>query len=212
MYAAKVTPSIHSLSWCACCSSSQSCPVAVRNFRLCSRELYLSTPRAPLLHATLFRCNASALRPSWRWPLSLPSRLSLYTQLRTQLRPLLSLLQLHTPRPTFGHPTPRVPLAAVKLRKMEDTEEVYTAMILAPTGRCSVVMTGRGRFGTTIRTGQSKFIGSTMDKLGYHIDADNPVATDPSAPTRKAFGPVSEAAPQKSTAWRLPTQARKMLP
>ena len=50
---------------CVCCSSSQSCPVPVRNIRLLSRELHLGTPRALLLHAILIRCNASALRPSW---------------------------------------------------------------------------------------------------------------------------------------------------
>lgn len=70
----------------------------------------------------------------------------------------------------FGRPILRAPLAAVRSRKMEGTAEVYTGMISAHIGRCSVTMTGRGRLGTTIRTGQSKFVKSLWDMLGDHAD------------------------------------------
>jgi len=44
------------------------------------------------------------------------------------------------------------------------------------------------------------------------IDANISAATGLLARTHKAFGLASEAAPRKSTAWRLPTQVHKMLP
>jgi hypothetical protein len=84
-------------------------------------------------------------------------------------------------------------------------------MISAPTGRCSAVMTGRGRFGMTIRTGQSKFVGSPWKTSNSHIDMKSSAATGPSVLIHKAFGLVSEAVPQRSIAWLLLTQAHKTL-
>lgn len=158
VYAAKVTPSIHSLLLVR----------VYRRYKLPGQVLKRPSHNICIrlrqerswCNAILIRCDASALRPSWPWLLSLLSMLSLNTQLQGRPRPLLSLLRRHTPRPTSGRPIPRVQLAAARLRRMEGTAEVYTAMISARTGRCSVITTGRGRLGTTIRPGQSKFLGS----------------------------------------------------
>ena len=85
-------------------------------------------------------------------------------------------------------------------------------MISAPTGRCSAVMTGRGRFGMTIRTGQSKFVESPWMMFKSRIKTNPSAATDPSVLIHKASGPVSEAVPRKSIAWLLLTLAHKTLP
>jgi hypothetical protein len=94
---------------------------------------------------------------------------------------------------------------------MEDTVEVYTAMISARTGKCSVVTTGQGRFGTTIRTGQSKFVKSLCTILEKLLTRA-PAATGPWVLTHKAFGLVLEAVLRRSTAWLLLIPAHKMLP
>lgn len=79
-----------------------------------------------------------------------PSRPNLNTPRRGSPRLLLSQLRRLILRPMFGRPIPRVLLVAVRWRKMEGTAEVYTAMILAATGRSSVGTIGQEVCGTTI--------------------------------------------------------------